>query len=115
METGAAAGPGRDTLDRIGEPVVLGDSCRRSSAAGKPLNRNLSHAGLAVAPTAGVAGTAVSPGFSPVFGGRDFKRVLLRPVAGRERDAGYGETDHLPLTAAQAADGVAHEEDLFEI
>ena len=64
---------------------------------------------------AGVAGTAVSAGFSPVLRARDFKRVLLCAAAGGERDAGDGETDHLTLTAAQAADRVAHEEDLFEI
>jgi len=34
---------------------------------------------------------------------------------GREREAGYGETDQLTLTAAEAADGIAHEEDLGEV
>jgi hypothetical protein len=70
---------------------------------------------LALVPMGAVAGTAVSAGFSPVLGGRDFERVFLRAAAGRERDAGDGETDHLTLTAAQAADRVAHEEHLFEI
>src|SRR6266481_5933122 len=35
--------------------------------------------------------------------------------AGREREAGDGEADHLALTAAEAADGIAHEKDLGEV
>jgi len=31
------------------------------------------------------------------------------------RDAGYGEADQLTLTAAEAADGITHEEELSEI
>jgi hypothetical protein len=35
--------------------------------------------------------------------------------AGREREAGDGEADQLALTAAKAADGIAHEKDLGEV
>jgi hypothetical protein len=35
--------------------------------------------------------------------------------AGREGEAGDGVTDHLALTTAEAADGIAHEQDLAEI
>ena len=35
--------------------------------------------------------------------------------AGREGEAGDGETDHLALTAAEAADGIAHEQYLAEV
>ena len=35
--------------------------------------------------------------------------------AGRERKAGDGVADHLPLTAAEAADGIAHEQNLGEV
>jgi hypothetical protein len=35
--------------------------------------------------------------------------------AGRESEAGDGVTDHLALTAAEAADGIAHEQDLREV
>jgi hypothetical protein len=35
--------------------------------------------------------------------------------AGREREAGDGEADKLTLTAAEAADGIAHEKDLGEV
>ena len=35
--------------------------------------------------------------------------------AGREREAGDGEADHLALTAAEAADGITHEKDLGEV
>ena len=107
-------------MDRGGKPVALGDPCgvdcsvvEFSQQKGVE-QESFARAGLAVVPT-GVAGTTVSAGFSPVFRGGDFKRVFLRAAAGRERDAGDGEADHLTLTAAQAADRVAHEEDLFEI
>ena len=40
---------------------------------------------------------------------------LLYLDAGRDGDAGYGEADHLALTAAEAADGVAHEEYFGEV
>jgi hypothetical protein len=39
----------------------------------------------------------------------------LRLGAGRKRDAGNCEADHLTLAATQATHGVAHEEDLREI
>jgi hypothetical protein len=35
--------------------------------------------------------------------------------AGREREAGDGKADQLALTAAEAADGIAHEKDLGEV
>jgi hypothetical protein len=35
--------------------------------------------------------------------------------AGRDRKAGYGEADKLPLAAAKATDGVSHEEDFGEV
>jgi hypothetical protein len=35
--------------------------------------------------------------------------------AGREREAGDGEADKLTLTAAEAADGIAHEKDLGKV
>jgi hypothetical protein len=35
--------------------------------------------------------------------------------AGRDRKAGYGEADKLPLAAAKATDGVTHEEDFGEV
>jgi len=35
--------------------------------------------------------------------------------AGRDGDSGDGEADHLALTAAETADGIAHEEDLLEV
>jgi hypothetical protein len=35
--------------------------------------------------------------------------------AGREGEAGNGVADHLALTAAEAADGIAHEKDLGEV
>jgi hypothetical protein len=35
--------------------------------------------------------------------------------AGREGEAGDGVTHHLALTAAEAPDGIAHEQDLAEI
>ena len=35
--------------------------------------------------------------------------------AGRDGEAGHGVADHLSLATAQAADGVAHEENLSEV
>ncbi len=35
--------------------------------------------------------------------------------AGGDRNAGYGEADKLPLAAAKATDGVAHEKDFGEV
>ena len=35
--------------------------------------------------------------------------------AGREREAGDGVTDHLALATAEAADGIAHEQNLGKI
>jgi hypothetical protein len=61
----------------------------------------------------GVAGTAISGGLGPVFRGRDLKFLLLS--AGRKRDTGDGEADHLTLAATQATHGVTHEEDLREV
>ena len=43
--------------------------------------------------------------------------TMLPPrfFAGRKREAGDGEADQLALTAAEAADGIAHEENLREV
>ena len=48
-----------------------------------------------------------------MFRGWDLK--FLRLSAGRKRDAGDGEADHLTLAATQATHGVTHEEDLGEV
>src|ERR1700722_17599034 len=61
-----------------------------------------------------MVGAAVAGGLGPVLRGGGFK-CPLRADAGRERDAGDGEADHLPLAAALAADGGAHEEDRSEV
>ena len=44
-------------------------------------------------------------------------RAMLSPRldTGREREAGDGEADELALTASEAPDGIAHEEDLCEV
>ena len=61
-----------------------------------------------------VVGAAVAGGFGPVLRGWDIE-CFLRPDAGWERDAGDGEADHLTLTAAEAANGIAHEEEIGKV
>jgi hypothetical protein len=45
----------------------------------------------------------------------DGSMLSSRLDAGREREAGDGEAGELALTAAEAADRIAHEKDLSEV
>jgi hypothetical protein len=51
----------------------------------------------------------------PAFGGVDGAMPAAGLDAGRDGEAGDGVADHLALTAAETADGIAHEQDLGEV
>ena len=51
----------------------------------------------------------------PSLGGVDGAMTPAGLDAGRDGEARYGVADHLALAAAEAADGVAHEENLSEV
>ncbi len=51
----------------------------------------------------------------PVDGQGIAATSLLYFDAGREGEAGDGEADHLPLTATEATDGIAHEQYFGEV
>jgi hypothetical protein len=51
----------------------------------------------------------------PSLGGVDGAMAPTRFDAGGDGKAGYGVADHLALAAADAADGITHEEDFAEV
>lgn len=51
----------------------------------------------------------------PALGWVDGAVSAARLDAGRDGEAGDGVADHLALTAAEAADGIAHEQNLGEV
>ena len=51
----------------------------------------------------------------PAGGGVDGTSFAPRFDAGGDSEAGYGVADHLTLAAADAADGIAHEQNLREV
>jgi hypothetical protein len=58
---------------------------------------------------------AVFKGIFPMSGQGVSAASLIDLDAGGDRKSGYGEADKLPLAAAQATDGVSHEEDFGEV
>ena len=62
-----------------------------------------------------IGGIGVPGEIDPAFGGVKGSVPPAGLDLGRDGEAGDGVTDHLALTAAEAADGVAHEEDLCEV
>lgn len=63
----------------------------------------------------GVGGVGVFGEVDPSLGGVDRAMAPTRLDAGGDCEAGYGVADHLALAAANAADGIAHEEDFAEV
>ena len=62
-----------------------------------------------------IGGVGVFGEVDPSLGGVDGAMTPAGLDAGRDGEARYGVADHLALAAAEAADGVAHEENLAEV
>jgi hypothetical protein len=63
----------------------------------------------------GVGGIGVFGEVDPSLGGVDGAVAPTRLDAGGDGEARYGVADHLALAAADAANGIAHEEDFAEV